>query len=47
MRKRRGEPSERVVEPMTVRLSGGVVCGEDDWVNLDRSTEVMIMWGTL
>lgn len=41
-RKRRGVPSERVVEPMTVKLLGDDV---DDDENLESCTEVMMIWG--
>lgn len=43
MRKSRGEPSERMVEPITVRLFGDEEVSD---VNLESWTEVMMMCGT-
>jgi hypothetical protein len=47
MRKSRGEPSERVVEPMMVSVRGVGVESLGGVGSLLRSTEVMMTWGTL
>lgn len=46
-RKRRGEPSERVVEPIMVRVAGGGVVADGlELESLESWTEVIITWGT-
>jgi hypothetical protein len=45
-RKRRGEPSDLVVEPITVKKFSGGVGVEPDWESLKSWTEVMMTWGT-
>lgn len=50
MRNKRGEPSERIVEPITVRLAGGgaveAAAAEEVGMSLESWTEVMIRCGT-
>jgi hypothetical protein len=46
MRKRRGEPLERVVDPITVRKFSGGLGVDPDCESLKSWTEVMMTWGT-
>jgi hypothetical protein len=46
IRKRRGDPSDCVVEPMTVKKFSGGLGVLPDWDSLKSWTEVMMTWGT-
>ena len=50
IRNKRGQPSERIVEPIMVRLAGGgadaAAAGEEAGRSLESWTEVIITCGT-